>query len=1038
MQKLVDYAITNKTVTYFAAILIFIGGIASYFGLGKLEDPDFTVKTAVIVTNYPGASPEEVEQEVTNKIEEALQEMPQMRFVYSLSKAGLSVIKVDIKQEYWADRLPQVWDEMRKKIRDIRPQLPPGSGKPNVMDDFSFVYGFVLSVTGDGYSYAELEDYTKAIRKELNLVPGVSRVELWGVQPKVIYVDVSEQQMNQLGISSDTLLANLTAQNLVLDAGAIEMQDQRMRIQITGDLDSIETIENLPIYADFPSVLSSIPAAEPLTPVGEFKEIIRVRDVATVRRGYLEPPMTQMRFNGQPALALSIANVTGGNILDTGKALESALEEILPHLPVGIEVERIAWQSKLVEDSINGFMVNLLEAIAIVLIVVAIGMGLRMGIIIGTALVLTILGTFIVMAVMEIDLHRVSLGSLVIALGMMVDNAIVVADNYAVALRKGVAPREAALNAAARPAIPLLGATFIAVMAFYPIYSATADAGEYAGALFVVVGISLLFSWLIALTFTPLQCMAMLKPSKSSEDVEEVDEYNSRFFRGYRKLLEGSIKHRYLVMGGVYLAFLVAIFGFKYVDRVFFTDATRAQFMVNYWAPEGTRTQQVAADLKPIEDRLLKDESVESVSMFVGSGGPRFYLPVDPELPYQTYGELIVNTKDLKSVDRLVADCNQWVQEENPQAMIRVRKYTAGPGFTWPFEARFSGPANADPQVLRELADQGMEILRGTPMAKDIRTDMRQRSRKIVADYDSDRGRWTGVSRVNIAEATRAAYDGLPVGIYREGDQLQPVVVRFEQAERERIADTINTLQVRPTLSPNTVPLDEVVNGIAAEWEDPIIVRWNRRRAITVQAAPNEVTFPTLFAEVQKEFEAIPLPPGYRLEWRGEQFGTVDSQESLIPGMIPAFVIMLFIVIALFNAWKPPVIIFGVIPLALIGITLGLLGFRQPFSFMALLGAMSLAGMMIKNAIVLIDEINANGELGKSAYDSVVDAGISRLRPVMLGAITTVLGVAPLVQDIFWVAMSVTIMAGLAFGTMLTMIIVPTFYATLHGIRKND
>lgn len=1034
MEKLVNYAISNKTVTYFAAILIFIAGLASYSSLGKLEDPDFTVKTGVIVTSYPGASPEEVEQEVTNKIEEALQEMPQMRFVYSLSKAGLSVIKVDIKQEYWADRLPQVWDEMRKKIRDVTPQLPPGCSKPDVMDDFSFVYGFVLSVTGDGYNYAELESHTKAIQKELNLVPGVSRVELWGTQPKVIYIDVSEQQLAQLGVSSESLLASLTAQNLVLDAGSVEIQDQRFRVQIAGDFDSVATIENLPIYATLPGALASNAGPNAPNLLQESKEIIRVRDVATVRRGYLEPPLTQMRFNGQPALAISIANITGGNILDTGNALEAALDDILPHLPVGIEVERIAWQSKLVEESINGFMINLVEAILIVLVVVAIGMGLRMGVIIGTALVLTILGTFVVMAVMGIDLHRVSLGSLVIALGMMVDNAIVVADNYAVALRKGVEPRAAALSAAARPSIPLLGATFIAVMAFYPIYSATADAGEYAASLFIVVGISLLLSWLIALTFTPLQCMAMLKPPAADEAGKEGDEYKTGFFRAYRRLLEGSIRYRYLTMAVVFLAFLASIFGFKYVDRVFFTDATRTQFMVNYWAPEGTRTQQVAADMKPIEDKLLADPRVESVSMFVGSGGPRFYLPVDPELPYASYGELIVNTKDLKSVTALVDEYSAWLAETTPQALTRVRKYTAGPGYTWPFEARFSGPADADPQVLRELAEQGMQILNATPMAKEVRTDMRQRTRKVVADYDSDRGRWTGVSRVNVAQATRTAFDGMPVGIYREGDQLQPIMVRFEQSERENFADTIRTLQVRPTLSQNTVPLDEVVNNISMEWEDPIIVRWNRRRAVTVNCAPNGVTFPTLFAEVKDQFEAIPLPPGYKMEWRGEQFGTVDSQQSLIPGMIPSFVIMLFIVVALFNAWKPPAIIFGVVPLALIGITVGLLISKQPFSFMALLGAMSLAGMMIKNAIVLIDEISSNGKTGKSPYDSVVDAGISRLRPVMLGAITTVLGVAPLVQDIFWVAMSVTIMAGLTFGTVLTMIIVPTLYAILHKI----
>jgi multidrug efflux pump subunit AcrB len=1038
MEQFVKLAVERRTVTYFAAFLLLAGGIASYFKLGKLEDPNFTVKTAIILTTYPGASPGEVEEEVSDVIEGTLQEMPQLRFLTSYSRAGSSLIKVEIKQEYWADRLPQVWDEMRKKIRDASGELPPGAGNPIIMDDFSFVYGFVLAVTGDGFSYGELDDYAKFIRKELNLVPGVSRVEVWGQQPKVIYIDASETQLAELGLTTEVLLANLTTQNVVVDAGGVEIQDQRFRFEVTGDFSSVEQIENLPIRANIlDAALGATSALGPgaLPELSRGTSLIRVKDVATVRRGYLEPPMTQMRFQKKPALAVSVANVKGGNILDTGAGLEAALANIKTQLPVGIEIDRIAWQSDLVDESIGAFMINLLEAVVIVLVVVAIAMGMRMGIIIGAALMLTILGTFIVMAIMGIDLQRVSLGALVIALGMMVDNAIVVADNTSVAIKRGMDRTKAAIQSAAKPSISLLGATFVAVLAFYPIFAAKADTGEYASSLFTVVGISLLFSWVISMTVTPLMCINMLpEPKKEAGSEGEKDEYDSAFFRIYRNILEGAIRLRVLTVAGVIGLFFLSIYGFKYVDRVFFTDATRTQFMIDYWAPEGTRIQQVGTDLVPIEARLQEDERVLNVSTFIGSGPPRFYLPVDPEFSYQSYAQIIVNTVDLDSVTPLVEEMQSWVDESQPQALVRVRKFTAGPGFTWPLEARFSGPSTADREVLKSLAAKGVEILRSSPHAKDVRTDMRQPVRKVVTEYDDARARWVVVSRVNVAQSLRGAYDGLPVGLYREGDDVQPIMVRFVEEERQRLSENLRTLQVRPALATKSVPLDSVVSGINLEWEDPILVRWNRRPAVTVQCSPNNVTFPALFEEVREAFESIDLPPGYQLEWRGEQFGTVDSQESLVPGVIPSIVIMVFIAVALFNAFRPPIIIFLVLPLGLIGITGGLLLTSQPFSFMALLGAMSLVGMMIKNAIVLLDEIGANRKAGKKPYDSVIEAGLSRIRPVTLGAVTTVLGVAPLIQDIFWVAMAVTIMAGLTFGTIVTLVVVPVVYTILFRI----
>ena len=1050
--NLTRFAIENKTLTNFLVFLVFVGGIYSYFQLGQLEDPDFTVKIGAIITQYPGATPEEVELEVTDRIETAIQEMPQLRYLTSYSRAGLSIIKVEMQQEYTAERLPQVWDEMRRKIGDITPRFAPGVGKPDIMDDFSFVFGFVLAVTGDGYSYAELEEYTKAIRKELSIVPGVARADLWGVQPKVIYLDISEAQLAELRVTGEDIVATLAAQNMVVEAGAVEVPDKRLRIEATGQFNTPEDIGELVIRRSGLDAIAGIGAelapwsraVESSHPTGSTRsgsradvvtgELIRIRDIATVRQGYLEPPIAQMRFQGQPALAIQLANVSGGNIVETGRNLDRRLAELLPELPAGIEVERFVWQSDLVTESINAFVINLIEAILIVLVVLTLAMGWRMGLVIGWALILTILATFIVMKGLAIDLHRVSLGALVVALGMMVDNAIVIADNMSVALARGKKPVDAAIEATSKPSIALLGATIVAAMAFYPVYAAQADAGEYGRTLFIVVAISLLASWLIAMTVTPLNCISLLRAPSGGDT--RADPYASGFFVKYRRLLEGAIRRRFFTIGALTTLLVAAAIGFPGIPQQFFPDSTRTQLRIDFWAPQGTPIQSVSATASAIEDRLVEDPRVKNVGTFIGAGGPRFYLPVDPEFPYPEYVQLIVNTHTFSDVDPLYEEMEQWLDENFTNGLTRVRKYTVGPGDDWPFELRISGPAEADPGILRGLAEEGMAILEESGLARHIRTDMRQPVQKVVAEYDEARARWSGVSRENIAEATRRSYDGTPVGLYRQGDTLYPIILRNVEEERRRAAAELDLVQVQPMLGLKTLPLGQVTKDIRVAWEDPIIVRFQRRRQAAVQASPDGVTFPTLRAAVIDRLEAMELPPGYSMFWDGEYDSTRTAQLSLVPGMVPAVVVMAIIIVALFNALRPALIIALAIPFALIGITAILLPTQTPFGFMALLGAMSLAGLMIKNSIVLMDEINANLAAGQSPYDATVGAGLSRVRPVILGAATTVLGVVPLLQDAFWVSMSMTIMAGLAFGTVITMILVPVLYATLHRISS--
>ena len=1017
-------AVKKRPITYFFTVLLIVAGVGSYFQLGQLEDPEFTVKSAAIITAYPGASAEQVELELTDRIETALQEMVEVKNISSSSRPGLSIVMVDIKNHYWADALPQVWDHMRRQIRDIEDQLPPGAGKPFIGDDFGFVFGFLMAVTGDGFTYRELERYAEIVRKELRVVPGVARVDFWGVKDQRIFIETSESQLTQLGLTAEDIGNTLQVQNRIVDAGSVDLQDKRFRVAPTGEFTSPEQIAEL-------AVTGATRAERAEGVRGD--DIIRIQDFATVRRGYIDPPANLMRHDGQPAIGIALAPLSGVNAVEVGRAVDRRIDELAEVIPAGIELHRISWQSDIVADSIRDFMTNLLMAIAIVLVVLAVTMGLRMGLIIGlSGLLFAILGTFIVMAAWNIDLHRVSLGALIIAMGMMVDNAIVVADGFVVRLQQGMDRTKAAIEAAAQPAWPLLGATVVACMAFYPIFASVFDTGEYAGSLFTVVAIALLFSWFLCQTVTPVMCLQFVPDLKTGGDT--ADPYAGGFYQRFRGLLATAIRHRMLFIGGMVALLAGSIYGFGFVPQMFFPDSSRHQFMIDYWEPEGTRIQQVSANLRAMEDELSRQPGVASVSTFIGSGPPRFYLPVDPESSYPSYAQLIVNTHSLEDVNTTIGHINTWIEDNVAEALVRVRKYGVGVIDDWEFEARFSGPARADPDVLRGIARQAIEILEASPYAKEIRTDWRNRHRRIVPEYNQERGRWAGVDREDLAKATKRSFDGVPVGLYREGDDLIPIVFRDLEEQRQGAASELAQVQILPSLSTESVPLSQVTDGVAVEWEDPLIWRWDRRRAITVQASPAGATAPTLLTDVRADLEAIDLPPGYSLEFDGEYGSSTEAMSGLMPGMTPAVVIMVSIIVVLFNAYRPPLIIFAIIPFAVVGITLGLLVTGAPFGFMALLGGMSLSGMIIKNVVVLLDQVNVNREEGMNPYEAVVESAVSRLKPVVNASATTVLGIMPLLQDVFWVSMAVVIMFGLAFATLLTMIAVPVFYAALYSI----
>ena len=1050
--NLTEYAVKNTAVSYFIAALIMVGGVGGYFTMGHLEDPIFSVKKAIIITSYPGADPEEVELEVTDRIEKAIQEVPELRHTNSHSYPGLSVVKIDTHQRYWRDKLPQVWDDLRKKIRDKLPEFPPGVGKVDISDDFNFVYGFVLAVTGDGFSYKQLEDYADDLKKEFSLVEGVARAELWGVQEKVVYIDVAETQLAALGLSADNFVETLQVQNKVLDSGFLEVGQERMRIAPTGKFLDPKEIGELYLRPYGPEIAGQRPpvrgpyAAQPTGPTsgrptptgpassGGFRnELIRIKDIATVRPGYKEPQDDMMRFDGKPAIAIQIAAVDGVNIVDVGNRLDQRIQELKELYPVGIELGKVAWQSTLVTESIQAFMLNLIQSIVIVLGVLALAMGLRMGVVIGTGMVLTIALTFVGMAILDMNLQRMSLGALIIAMGMMVDNSIVVAESAQVKIDQGMDRVKASIEAAVKPATALFGATVIASATFYPVYASDTDAGEYCVALFIVVALSLFASWLMAMTLTPLQCIDMLKQSKSAQ----ADAGDGWLKRGFRKSLEFCLRFRWPTLGVIGGALVVAFVGFGQVKQMFFPDASRPQLMVDFWYPNGTRIEDVSRDVQRAEAYLMEAGEVENISTYVGGGPPRFYLPVDPERPFTPhYAEIVVNTTSYEEIFPLLERLEPWMEENYPQAVTRVRFYGVGPSETWKLEWHVTAPAVADLDVLRDITDQMEEILQDTPISKEVRTNLSNKVKRVVPVYSQERGRWAAITREDLARATRRAYDGQQVGLYREEDDIYPILLRHTEDERRR-ATEMNNLQVQGKLMANTVPLSQVTREIKFDWEEPANTRFDRRRAITLQAEPKGTTYPALKQAVLEKIRAVPMPPGYDIYFDGEDESTLDATESLKPGVIPAFAIVLLTLVLLYNAYRPVIIIVLTVPFVFIGITPALLVTDAPFGFVAILGAMSLSGMMIKNIIVLLDEINANLEAAMKPYDAIIEAVMARARPVALAAATTVGGVATIATDVFWSAMAITIMGGLTVGTFLTLFLVPTLYAVFYNIHPD-
>ncbi|MCG7585323.1 efflux RND transporter permease subunit [Photobacterium sp. OFAV2-7] len=1017
-QDIAAYFIKNKVISWMLSLIFLIGGTMAFFGLGRLEDPAFTIKDAMVVTAYPGATPLQVEEEVTYPIEKEIQQLAYVDEVNSISSRGLSQITVTMKNNYGPDDLPQIWDELRRKVNDLEPNLPPGVAEPSVIDDFGDVFGILLAITGDGYSYKELNDYVDYLRREVELVDGVAKVSVTGTQQEQVFIEISLQRLSSLGISPQTIYNTLATQNLVSSAGAVKIGTEYIRVHPTGEFTDVDALGDLIITES---------GAEGL---------IYLRDVAEIKRGFKEVPDNLLSYNGKVALSVGISFVEGVNVVEIGKGVYRRLDELKEQQPVGIDIGVIYSQPDEVDKSVKGFIVSLGQAVAIVIVVLLFFMGLRSGILIGLILLLTVLGTFVFMSWMAIDLQRISLGALVIALGMLVDNAIVVVEGVLIGVQKGRTRMQAASDIVTQTKWPLLGATVIAVTAFAPIGLSQDSTGEYCATLFSVLLISLMLSWFTAISLTPFFADLFFKgvKNKGNGDGEDDDPYKGFIFVTYKKALEACMRNAWLTVIVLIAMLGASLYGFTQLKQAFFPSSTTPMFMVDVWLPEGTDIRSTNDKLHELEEWASQQENVSHVSSSAGKGAQRFMLTYSPEKSYAAYGELIIRVNSYDDVMPMLRKVSDELDTKHPDIEYKLKRIELGPSSGSKIEARLVGP---DPTVLRSLAQQAIDIMRADPGAFNVRHDWRERTKVLEPIFNESQARRYGITKSDVDDLLQMAFSGLSVGLYRDGTNLMPIVARLPDEERVDVS-TIEGMKIWSPAIQGYIPIQQVMLGVNVIWEDPLVVRKNRKRMLTIMADPDPLgdeTAATLQGRIQPKIEALDFPPGYSLEWGGEYESSADAKSSLFQTMPMGYLFMFLITIFLFNKVKEAVIVWATVPLAIIGVTTGLLLLNTPFGFMALLGFLSLSGMLVKNGIVLLDQIEIEISSGKEKYQAVVDAAVSRVRPVCMAAITTVLGMIPLLPDVFFKPMAVTIMFGLGFATVLTLIVVPVLYRMFHHLK---
>ena len=1009
--KLVKYFLSKKPVTILLLVLVLAGGLLAYVKMGKLEDAPFTIKQALVLTPYPGASPSEVQSQVTDLLEESIQALGELYYLKTENRAGLSKITVYVKKETRADEMQQLWDKLRRKVSDVQSKLPEGAGPSVVNDDFGDVLGVFYGLTGSGHSYRELEDEAKLIKNEILKVKDVAKVEIYGTQTPTIDISVSPSVMARSGITMADIARAFEAQNKVVDAGGIDVGSNRLRIESTGNFYSLDDIRNLTI-------------------VSRTGEHFRLADITRIEESYQTPASNLMRINGQPAVGIAISTVPTGNVVDMAAAVKESLQQMSGSMPEGFELVTLYDQGYESAVANQGFILNLIISVLTVVAILLFFIGFKNGLLIGSGLVFSIFATLIVMLCTDIALQRMSLAAIIIAMGMLVDNAIVVSDSALVNMQRGMRKRVAIMRACSSTALPLLAATIIAILTFLPIYFSPHITGELLSSLVIVIGVSLMFSWVFALMQTPFFIQEFVRRPRPEELKSTL--FDGKYYNMFRRSLHWVIKHRYATIACMVLLLVLSAWSFKFIPKVFVPALDKQYFTVDVWLPEGSNIDETGKLAEEMAEYIRTHGEAEMVSTFIGRTPPRYYLSNVAFGPQSNYTQLLVKCHTSEESRRLNAALQDSIRLKFPGPLIKVNKFELSPLTEAVIEARFLGP---DPAVLDSLVGQAIEIMRRNPKVADARNEWGNMALMLRPVYDPVKAGELGITKAQMMQSVKSISDGVPVGIYRDNEKKVPVLLKSEGYD---ITDAASLGNFSVWNGERSAPLSQVTERIETTWEFPQMRTYNRQLSMAAMCGvkPGH-TMAEVHGEIRSEIEAMPLPPGYTFFWDSQYKDQGEAMEAIAKYFPLAFLMLIVILVALFGNFRQPIIILCILPLSLIGVAVGMLLTGFDFGFFPIAGWLGLLGMIIKNVIVLIDEINIQRREGVPAYTAVIESTVSRTRPVLMAATTTILGMVPLLFDIAFGGMAATIIFGLTFATLLTLFVTPALYILFYRIKIN-
>ena len=1009
--KLVKYFLSKKPVTILLLALVLAGGLLAYVKMGKLEDAPFTIKQALVLTPYPGASPSEVQSQVTDVLEESIQALGELYYLKTENRAGLSKITVYVKKETRADEMQQLWDKLRRTVSDVQSKLPEGAGPSVVNDDFGDVLGVFYGLTGSGHSYRELEDEAKLIKNEILKVKDVAKVEIYGTQTPTIDISVSPSVMARSGITMTDIARAFEAQNKVVDAGGIDVGSNRLRIESTGNFYSLDDIRNLTI-------------------VSRTGEHFRLADITRIEESYQTPASNLMHINGQPAVGIAISTVPTGNVVDMAAAVKESLQQMSGSMPEGFELVTLYDQGYESAVANQGFILNLIISVLTVVAILLFFIGFKNGLLIGSGLVFSIFATLIVMLCTDIALQRMSLAAIIIAMGMLVDNAIVVSDSALVNMQRGMRKRVAIMRACSSTALPLLAATVIAILTFLPIYFSPHITGELLSSLVIVIGVSLMFSWVFALTPTPFFIQEFVRRPRPEELKSTL--FDGKYYNMFRRSLRWVIKHRYATIACMVLLLVLSAWSFKFIPKVFVPALDKQYFTVDVWLPEGSNIDETGKLAEEMAEYIRTHGEAEMVSTFIGRTPPRYYLSNVAFGPQSNYTQLLVKCHTSEESRRLNAALQDSIRLKFPGPLIKVNKFELSPLTEAVIEARFLGP---DPAVLDSLVGQAIEIMRRNPKVADARNEWGNMALMLRPVYDPVKAGELGITKAQMMQSVKSISDGVPVGIYRDNEKKVPVLLKSEGYD---ITDAASLGNFSVWNGERSAPLSQVTERIETTWEFPQMRTYNRQLSMAAMCGvkPGH-TMAEVHGEIRSEIEAMPLPPGYTFFWDSQYKDQGEAMEAIAKYFPLAFLMLIVILVALFGNFRQPIIILCILPLSLIGVAVGMLLTGFDFGFFPIAGWLGLLGMIIKNVIVLIDEINIQRREGVPAYTAVIESTVSRTRPVLMAATTTILGMVPLLFDIAFGGMAATIIFGLTFATLLTLFVTPALYILFYRIKIN-